>query len=163
MWGWGGGAAPGVTGLLWGRGPACCPPRSAVLGASPTPAQPPHPTPHTKLRGWGSRPVRPPCLWEPGGCSPSGGKGVRGAARCGIPGVLLALPGAGHVERPSPAPLGRAGTGDPGGERDERDTGPSSLLMSASGRDRLLPVATRPSALGPARATGNAAGATGRC
>lgn len=88
------------------------------------------------------------------------GRGYAGAARCGVPG---ALPGAGHVERPSPAPLGRAGTGDPGRERDQRDAGPSSLLMSASGGDRLLPAATRPSALGPARATGNAAGATGHC
>lgn len=161
VWGWGGGAAPGVTGLLWGRGPACCTAqRCAVLGAPLRPCSTPTPPLTQSPAGGGPGPFAPRVCGSRADAALRG-KGVRGAARCGIPGVLLALPGARHVERPSPAPLGRAGTGDPG--RDERDTGPSSLLMSASGRDRLLPVATRPSALGPARATGNATGATGHC
>lgn len=141
----------------------------ALRGAVLTPCSPPPPTPALTQSPTGGGPG--PFASRVCGCraaaAPPEGRGYAEAARCGVPAVLLgppaALPGAGHVERPSPAPLGRAGTGDPGRERDERDAGPSSLLMSASGGDRLLPAATRPSALGPARATGNAAGAAGHC
>lgn len=149
------GAAPGVTGLGWGRGFCSLP--AAVRGAPPSLCSPLTPALTQSPAGGGPGPFACCVCGSRAGAAPREGRGYRGVARCGAAGALLALPavlpGTGHVERPSPAPLGRAGTGDPGRERDDRDAGPSSLLISASGGDTA--PASRHQARGPWTRPGN--------
>lgn len=154
--GWG--VRPPVSLGCFGEGAlASCSPPSGVRGAPVPPCSPPTPTLTQSPAGGGPGPFAPRLCGSRADAAPREGRGYPGARQCGIPGVLLALPAAlpsaGHVERPSPAPLGRAGTGDPGRERDERDAGPSSLLMSASGGDTA--PASRRQALGPWTRPGN--------
>lgn len=153
--GWGAGCGPRCHRARLGTGLLLAARRGSRCPA--VPVQPPHPSSHTKPRGGGPGPFACCVCGSRAGAAPREGRGYRGVARCGAAGALLALPavlpGTGHVERPSPAPLGRAGTGDPGRERDERDAGPSSLLISASGGDTA--PASRHQARGPWTRPGN--------